>query len=294
MTQHVSTDSPQTGVNFYVKIDDTVATFDHQFVTGEEVLRIVQNDCYEDFDLYIEHTGCDLKLVGMSEKVDLSTYGIEKFHIKKKTGVTYYVKVDGAVITFDHRYVIGREVLMAVGMSPEDYDLNLKLHGGGRLEVGPNDKVDLGEDGIEKFHTIPKKRTDGRGGDIPPPLMISDVEYLNALGLEWEISPWQGNQLLIIRKWPLPKGYNVEFVDVALIIPITYPSAQIDMFYFLPSLCRLDGILPKAIANQNFNGADWQRWSRHRTSESNWRAGIDDLSSHLGLMNACLRDELGR
>lgn len=292
--QNVGENIPQSGVTYYAKVGEAVIGFDHQLVTGEEVKIAANLDCAEDFDLYLERAGCEQELIPPDGTVDLASYGIERFHWKEKTGVTYTIKVDGTVFTFDHRMVTGREILKKVGKSTDEYDLNMKLHGGERREVRPDQKVDLGENGIEKFHTIPKKRTDGRGGEIPPPLGSEDLEYLNALGLEWEATHWQGNILVIIRRWPLPPGYSTPTTDVALIVPLTYPSAQIDMFYFHPGLQRADGVMIKAIENQIFNDQNWQRWSRHRTSESLWRPGIDDLSTHLVLMNSCLRDELGR
>lgn len=150
------------------------------------------------------------------------------------------------------------------------------------------DTVDLGVEGIEKFHSIPKKRTDGRKEIVRPPLTAEDIETLGSSEFDWDVTDWQGNLLVTVKAWKLPKGYNVDVVDVRFIVPMTYPSAQLDMFYFSPSLHRKDGVAINAITNQDFNGEVWQRWSRHRTPESAWRPGVDDI----GYMAACLREEI--
>lgn len=212
-----------------------------------------------------------------------------------KSGVLFFVDVDGASISFDHRFVTGRDVLNAAHKVPPDsFDLYEKSKGGGRKLVGLDEKIDLLEGGIEKFRTIPKTRTDGRDNSTLAPLIDEDVEFLESTGYVWSVENWQGNRVVVIRDYRLPDGYGRTTIDIAVVLPLTYPSAQLDMFYFFPGLSRLDGKPINATADQDFNGRIWQRWSRHRTNESAWRTGIDNLETHLCLMDACLRDELGR
>lgn len=232
----------------------------------------------------------------MAEKPNHSPTESTHHHEKPPhSGVSFYNKIDGQSVTFDHRLVTGREVLLSIGHTHiDEYDLYLKLAGGGRKLIGPDETVDLEQDGIEKFHSIPKKRTDGREEPVRPPLTSDDGEILRSNGIEWEINDWQGNLLLKIQNWKVPPGYNHTTVNVGFVIPLTYPSAQLDMFYFSPPLQRIDGVPISALADQDFNGEKWQRWSRHRTPESAWRPGVDDIGTHLGLMDACLREELAR
>lgn len=209
------------------------------------------------------------------------------------SGVLYFVKVDGGEISFSHQIVTGEQILTKVfGEKHDDYDLYIKLAGGGRKLVEPKDKVDLGAEGIEKFNTIPKTRTDGREGVPQAPMTAEDFQYLKATGLEWEVIEWERNLLLKIKSWPLPPGYNLSVVDVALVIPLTYPAAQLDMFYFFPAVQRAGNVPINALTTQDFFGQSWQRWSRHRTAGSAWRPGLDDIGSHLAFMDACLRDEV--
>lgn len=184
--------------------------------------------------------------------------------------------------------------MSAAQHDPEKEDLYVKLADGGKNPIHMDEKVDLGNTGIEKFRILPKKLTDGRGQQAPAPLTEEDSKTLNELGNEWELTGWNGNLLLIIRSWLLPVGYNVNSSDVAFVVPVTYPSAQLDMFYFKTPLHRIDGKQINALTDENFNGEIWQRWSRHRDASSQWKPGIDDLASHIILLEKTLINELVR
>lgn len=111
-----------------------------------------------------------------------------------------------------------------------------------------------------------------------------DVDFLTALGLLWEALLEGNTKWLIIYDYPVPDGYNVTIVTVALMIQPGYPVVQIDMAYFFPHLqlkCQ-KGI--GAITFQPIDGKIFQRWSRHRTPANPWRPGVDDLSTHLAAM----------
>ena len=56
------------------------------------------------------------------------------------------------------------------------------------------------------------------------------------------------------------------------------------MVYVHPALARADGREIAAISNDDFDGRQWQRWSRHRTGENPWRPGVDNLATHFGLV----------
>jgi len=89
----------------------------------------------------------------------------------------------------------------------------------------------------------------------------------------------------------LPDGYNVREASLALRLPEGYPDTQIDMAYFSPPLTRADG---QPIANLTplaIEGKNYQQWSRHRTGVNPWRAGEDDIASHLSLVDDWLRRE---
>jgi hypothetical protein len=120
----------------------------------------------------------------------------------------------------------------------------------------------------------------------------ADQLYLNALALPWETIVDRGGQWLIIHKFPVPIGYNCPEVSIALMVPPGYPVAQFDMAYFSPALSRIDGRPIGALTAQMIEGTNYQRWSRHRTGENPWRPGIDDVSTHLSMVNTWFEKEL--
>lgn len=121
-----------------------------------------------------------------------------------------------------------------------------------------------------------------------------DREFLEACGRTWETISEAGSQWLLIHDFPVPQGYNVEKVIIALMISAGYPEAQIDMAYFFPALARLDGKIIKAATPLQRDGKTFQQWSRHRTGQNPWRPGVDDISTHIALVEYWLEKELTR
>lgn len=117
-----------------------------------------------------------------------------------------------------------------------------------------------------------------------------DTEYLNSSGYGWEAIAESGNWV-IVHDYPVPDGYNVPRVSVALKIETGYPSTQIDMAYFFPQLSRKDGKAIGALTVLAMDGKQWQRWSRHRTGENPWRVGVDDICTHLAFVTHWLERE---
>jgi hypothetical protein len=74
----------------------------------------------------------------------------------------YKVKIDHAHFVFDHRFVTGRKLLERAGKVPvTKYELEKRMHGGVYVAVGLDERVDLGECGIEVFETFPLDETEG-------------------------------------------------------------------------------------------------------------------------------------
>lgn len=118
-----------------------------------------------------------------------------------------------------------------------------------------------------------------------------DVDYLDSCGHRWETIQ-EGGMWVIIYDYPVPEGYTIKLVNVALKIDAGYPVSQIDMAYFNPDLVRLDNLGIGALAIQGFMGRNWQRWSRHRTGENPWRPGLDDISTHLQMVSYWMEREI--
>lgn len=120
-----------------------------------------------------------------------------------------------------------------------------------------------------------------------------DVATLAALGFAWDTLIEVPQQWLLIHEYPITAGYTVSSVDVAFLIDSHYPDTQIDMAYFYPALAKFDGSIINALGDQFIDGKNFQRWSRHRTAQNPWRAGVDDIGTHLLLVNHWLERELG-
>lgn len=118
-----------------------------------------------------------------------------------------------------------------------------------------------------------------------------DVIFLDGLGLPWEAVNDQGMQWVIVHDYPVAVGYNHQKISVAVKIETGYPRAPLDMAYFFPALQRLDGKAINAISGQPIDGKQYQRWSRHRTGTNPWREGVDDLSTHLALVDFWFEQE---
>lgn len=127
-----------------------------------------------------------------------------------------------------------------------------------------------------------------RDFDLPE----EDEENLDARGLPWEAVNEGAFHWLLIHDFPVPHGYNVRAVTVAIQIPTNYPVAGLDMAYFSPALLREDGVpIPATDATITIQNRPFQRWSRHRTSENPWRPGIDNVATHLALVEEWLQQE---
>lgn len=118
-----------------------------------------------------------------------------------------------------------------------------------------------------------------------------DVLYLDGLRLPWETLVDGRMQWVLIHDYPVCKGYTIERVIVAIKIETGYPRTPLDMAYFFPALQRRDGKGIGATSMQAIDGKSFQRWSRHRTGNNPWREGIDDLSTHMGLVSFWFEQE---
>lgn len=208
----------------------------------------------------------------------------------------YRLRIDNEYRVSTTPTISGREILALVGKLPEAFVLTQKTHGRGTTQVAADQVVDLRAPGVERFMTLARDATDGEQGRVDYALRQGDIETLNATGLRWEAIRDGGTSTnwVLIHGYGLPGGYQEQTATVALQLPDGYPDQQIDMVYFRPALARLSG---KAIANvseQAIAGQVFQRWSRHRTPQNPWRVGLDDLGTHLVLVEDWLSKELLR
>lgn len=226
------------------------------------------------------------------EEVEIEIYAIEEKPLPYAK--RYIIRVDREKVTVHKPELTGAEILALVKKTPAQYKLyEHRRHHQPKL-IRPDEVVHLHAHHIERFTTMPKDTTEGLGSVALSQafaLPEADQRYLDGLGLSWECIKDRNTQWLILHGWKTPERYNHRQVDVALLIPPLYSDAQIDMVYFDPPLSRTDGKAIGALTTCPIQQKNWQRWSRHRTAQNPWRPGVDDVASHLALVDDWLNSE---
>lgn len=190
----------------------------------------------------------------------------------------------------------GRDLLVIAGKAHPDRWKIFQKVGAQLKRIGLDEVVHVSDSGEERFVTLPLDQTEGeqplpRRRDFALP--EGDEETLDAAGHRWEAIQEAGATRVVVRDYPVRTGYAPAKADLMLRLLPGYPSTQIDMFYFHPPLARADGVPIRALVGDTFEGKHWQGWSRHRTGENPWRPDVDDIGTHLALVEHCLAKEVG-
>ena len=122
------------------------------------------------------------------------------------------------------------------------------------------------------------------------PFPDEDKEYLKANFPNWKLLSENSKKGIRIPDYQLPNGYVPNKSDLMVIIPSSYPTAKIDMFYFSADIKREDGKNIEALSKETHFGESWQRWSRHY----DWRAGIDSIATHISYIHNQLKFEIDK
>lgn len=205
------------------------------------------------------------------------------------------LNVQGVLTEWHNPEVLVRDAIKKAGFNPDTpWIIILKVAGEPRREVNLTSVIDLRHKSIEKLRLTPRQINNG---EVRPSrrldfaMLAQDEEHLRYLGLRWETVVDGGRRWLIIRGYQLPPGYNVPAADIAIEVPASYPTAQLDMFYCRPILSLQAGRpIPQTQHSEAILGATFQRWSRHRQ----WDAGQDTLATHLALVDESLCREVGQ
>lgn len=212
-----------------------------------------------------------------------------------KMSQEYKIQIDKDIIIVSNPTPTGEELLKYAKKEPTDqYAIYLKFKGEQPRRIMADEKIDLRIPGVERFVTLPFDQTEGYGGRCDFTLPQDDLDWLCEKGLRFELIA-EGNVLrVVLYNFPVPPGYNRNEVDINVRIEPGYPDTQIDMVYVYPPLARVDGQPIAAIAEDRFENKNWQRWSRHRTPANPWRPGVDNLSTHFGLVEEWFSRELNK
>lgn len=205
------------------------------------------------------------------------------------------LNVQGVMTEWHHPEVTVRDAIKKAGFNPDTpWIIVLKVAGEPRKEVDLAYVIDLRHKGIEKLRLTPRQINNGEmraSARLDFALLAQDEEHLRLLGLRWETAADGGRRWLIIRNYPLPPGYNVPATNIAIEVPVSYPTAQLDMFYCHPALALQSGrAIPQTQHCESVLGIAFQRWSRHRQ----WDAARDTLATHLALVDESLCREVGQ
>jgi hypothetical protein len=238
-------------------------------------------------------TGMQFESRNWRDIVDIESYGKECKPVPPAR--VYRIRVDKGYIEHNAPAIAGNDLLRLAGKVPvENFEL-FKVVSGSPQPQKVKDltaELDLREKCLVRFVTMPKEQKDGKGTRVVYTLPAEDVEFLENNSLHWEAIV-DGSHWVILKDHPVPAGYQVGKVDIALLIPPNYPAAEIDMAYFYPPLQKKSGRPIACTSPQSIDGRVFQRWSRHR-NPGEWRAGLDNLSTHMLLVNNWLENDLNK
>lgn len=211
-----------------------------------------------------------------------------------KAKAKFKFKVNNSIYETEVECPTGTEILTIAGYDkPNDYDLIFIRRG--QEEIIPlNQTVCLSDPGVERFRARPKKVNDGYKGSESS-LSLKDTNYLDTTFQEcWELKRVDNLNILYIKDFEIPKGYNVTQSDMVIIIPDRYDSVQLDMAFFKTHLSRADKKPLIKATPRPFGNEIFQQWSRHRAPDSPWIIGVDCIETHIELIRFFLRKELER
>jgi hypothetical protein len=248
---------------------------------------------------YCPHEPIRMECTGMKfisaewlAKVNIEEYG--KVCKEVPPARLYEIKIDKKDHLWKERFISAHEIIKLSERKPEHEFSALKFTSTQPKpqKLKADEKVDLWEKCLLRFVVQPKTQDDGSEMRRQFKLPAHDEEFLESLGFPWETIS-DGNFWLLIHGYPIPSGYNVDKADVALMIPAQYDAAQIDMAYFLPNLNKTSGKGINRVTPRQIDGKIFQQWSRHRKTNE-WVPGVDNIATHLSLVDNWLTNDLTR
>lgn len=215
----------------------------------------------------------ELMELNLDQTVDLRHAGVERFIIFRNDR-SFRFELDDRRFEWGARYINGYTLKLLAKVDPDRYAVWQEMrHQPDDKKIENKELVDLSLPGVERFFTGLPKTTEGSGGVLP----IRDRRYLTDHAITFEEIVCGVQKGVILRGVSLPKDrFNAEIADFLILLPAAYPDSPPDMFYSVPWLkLKPTNAYPRA-ADQavQFNGQNWQRWSRHNDA---WRPGVDGI-----------------
>ena len=238
-----------------------------------------------------KNEGHQLQESDVHEEIDLEQW-CKQGHDSVPRARRYRVKIDRDKYVVTVSKLTGLELLKLVGKSPETHKLYFKPRREKPVRISPEETISLLRPGVERFQTIPCDAQEGqqkmrRQFD----LMMEDLKALEERAFIWETIIEGNANWLLTHQYTIPDGYNHPKVIAAFRYPPQYPDVQIDMVYFFPALKRADGKDIGGVSDIQLDKKLFQQWSRHRTSHNPWCPGLDNLATHLLMVDDWLERE---
>lgn len=257
----------------------------------DTVLRIGRVE--EGMELWFERTEEEDRLLKPGEPINLGDSGVERIYTKKPA---WRLQIQDKAYDFDQPQVLVRDALRRAGFDvSKAWEVKFKVKGEPIRAVTLDEMIDLTHPGVERLRVGPANVDNGEReavGRRDFSLLPADAAFLARVGLRWQ-TVMDGSRWLIVEGYPLPAGYNASSCSIAIVMPESYPTGQLDMFFCHPPLIS-NGHVPAATEHrERIEGTEFQRWSRHRGAGSEWVAGVDSLETHFALVDLSLNREVG-
>jgi Prokaryotic E2 family E/Multiubiquitin len=294
LTESVQFVLSESDRSFFFTVNDTRFEWPNRHISGATIRKLT--NVPQEQELLQLREGYTPVAVDNKDIVDLAKPGVERFiaqpHIWK-------LRVQGVTLEFSVPVVKVADAMTMAGFDPtKAWHIYLLVAGQPKQEVNTEYLVDLRTPGIEKIRLM-QRNVDNGEGQQPKlrrefELLAVDEVHLDATGLKWETVLCDKRRWLIVHDYQLMPGYTPATTKLALDIPKDYPSAQIDMFYFAPTVARCDGTtIPSIQVTATIDGITYQGWSRHRKETNKWDPHTDNVATHLVLVESCLAREFG-
>jgi Prokaryotic E2 family E/Multiubiquitin len=279
--------------SYKLTLDGSRVDWPCRVISGGQLRKIGQvsagREIYQDLPDNAE------RIIGEQDLADLGASKVEVFKTRKRT---WKLNVQGVLLTLNESSIVVRTAIQEAGFDPtKNWIIVLRVRDQPNREVTLDEVIDLRTPGIEKLRLTPKEVNNGEVAVKPRrqfDLLDVDVRFLNGLGLWWETVIDTGRRWLLIHGYPVPNGYTTSRTDLALEVPLTYPGAQIDMFYTYPPLAlTTNRPIDRTQVSASIEGKPFNGWSRHRGELSKWNPTTDNVSTHLALVESALAKEVG-
>lgn len=283
---------------FNLKVNGTVYEWPTQVITGGQIRKLGHVSVGQ--ELFRNPSNGIEQIVHNHDLVDLAAPGDEVFNTRP---CVWKLNVQGVLLKLSHPSIVVRQAIEDAGFDPnKPWIIVLRVHGEPKREVDLNYVIDLCLPGVEKLRLIPKDVNNGEAPSAPRrlfDLLVPDEHFLNNLSLRWEtiietVAPNQQRRWLLVHNYPVPAGFTVDYTVLALEIPPTYPGAQIYGFYTNPPLALKSGrTIPSTQLSAEILGVTFNGWSRHRGRQFPWNPTIDNVATHMALVDAAMAKEVG-